>query len=52
MPKMAGKQFLGKVVIRFFIYPAGQKFCQTRSISHHFQDNRIFVFHAEIQHGR
>ena len=47
--KIGGKTFLQKVASRLCIYPVGQKFCQNRSISLHFQDKRVFAFNAEIQ---
>ena len=47
-PKVAGKRFFWKIASRLYRYPVGQKFCQNRSISLHFQDKRVFVF---IQDG-
>ena len=32
-------------------YPAGQKFCQNRFISHSYRDECLFDFYAEIQDG-
>ena len=50
--KMAGKQFLGKIINRLCIYPVGKKFCRNRSISLCFRDKCIFMFYAEIKDGR
>ena len=51
-PKVAGKRFLRKIASRLYRYPAGQKFCQNRSISLCFRDKHVFVFYTEIQDGR
>ena len=51
-PKVAGKQFLGKVASRLWRYPAGQEFVKitlSRSIS---EINAFFALYAEIQDGR
>ena len=48
---MARKQFLGKLTSRVRRHPVGQKFHRKRSISHRFQDKRVFVFYAKIQDG-
>ena len=51
-PKVAGKQILGKVVNRLWIYPADQKFCRNRSIALRLGDKLVLAFYAEIQDGR
>ena len=43
LPKLAGKQFLIKVVSRLCINPAGQKFHQNCSIPHRFRDKCFCV---------
>ena len=47
-----GKRFLGKVASRVCIYPVGQKFHRSRSISLRFRVKWVFAFNAEIQGGR
>ena len=51
LPKMAGKQFWGKVASTLYRYPVGQKFCRNHSISYCFRDKCVFAFYAVIQDG-
>ena len=49
--KCQEKGFLREVASRLCRYPAGQKFCQNRSISLCFRDKHVFALNAEIQDG-